>query len=835
MNVWTKRGYDIFSPTDAAGLLRSVLNGDVQVWSTEVERAVYYAMVSGNLAYATKADLDADLAHDDGTVAWVVADTEALNGIYVKSGASGSGSWTKERNLPTGPQGDVGGVAYRFDAGTADADPGAGLIRANNANLSAATELYVSKTNRYGDDLSGFLATLAGSTSSHKGYLVLTAPDSETQAAFGVTGVTDATGYVKLAVTGQGGATAFSDAERLEFLFSRTGNAGDLNGVSPGPTGLALLETATPAGARSILEIGSIETFVTPEAHGALANGSDDAAAIEAAAAAAVSQNKVLYLAPGKTYTFSKIALPACRVQTNGAVLRTDGSNPADYALQMDGTEFLDELSVSAVGTETAAYLLRFEKDTIIPRGSLVADSQHTTTGIYIADKGCRIGSFHCDKIDRPYDIRGDRIVGDNPTLIGFLSCHSYKRGIYAPGSAGWTLGGYRMTGRSPNTTFGPGNNGVLIDGSDHLTIGDGEIDDAHEHAFRIGGDTNKHITVGKIVARRPGGCAFKMASGGINPGDPLTSNVSVDRVIGVDCGYGELGNNRGLLRIAHAEQFHIGPSSAYAEAASVGAPRLIQINDVKDFEIEATDGTYLAGLVIDEMQDISGFVTGGNVENCRIALAGTAVSNEVFAINMPTYNHNNVVLEFDVLIDGGPRLGTFAAINLTGPLHVVGKTRGAVAPSIQNAPTDDRFYYDIITPSGRYAGRYGFDFSADAPLQVGVPEVDPANVKTSRGLMISSFAATAGSGEHGGGLEFTGPGSDRRRIAVVPKQMSAAGNDIALVLMMAATTASNDVVADRFIFRRDGKLMMVSPNGNWWACGPNDSGTWVCTAATNP
>ncbi|WP_113154914.1 hypothetical protein [Nitratireductor sp. OM-1] len=266
MSVFTNRGVDIFAPTDAAGSLRKVINGEVQVWSTEVERAVYYAMVSGNLAYATKADLDADLDHEGGTVAWVVADTEALNGIYVKSGASGSGSWTKERNLPTGPQGDVGGVAYRFDAGTADADPGAGLIRANNADLSAATELYVSKSNRYGDDLSGFLATLAGSTSTHKGYLVLTAPDSETQAAFNVTGVADAAGYVKLAVTGPGGVTGFEDAERLIFLFLRTGNAGDLNGVNPGVAGLTVLEAETREDARLVLGVSDFPTKAAAEA-----------------------------------------------------------------------------------------------------------------------------------------------------------------------------------------------------------------------------------------------------------------------------------------------------------------------------------------------------------------------------------------------------------------------------------------------------------------------------------------------------------------------------------------------------------------------------------------
>lgn len=269
MSIWTKRGKDIFDPVDAAGSPRKVVNGEVQTWSTEVETAIVSAINSGAHAYATKADLDADLDHPAGTGAWVVADDDALNGIYTKTGASGSGSWQKIANLPTGPQGDVGGVAYRFDAGTADADPGTGLIRANDADLSAATELYVSKANRYGDDLSAFLATLAGSTSTHKGYLILTAPDSETQAAFNVTGVTDATGYVKLSVSGQGGATAFTDAERLIFLFSRTGNAGDLNGVNPGVTGLEVLEAETVENVRAIIQLPPKVNTISPMQFGA--------------------------------------------------------------------------------------------------------------------------------------------------------------------------------------------------------------------------------------------------------------------------------------------------------------------------------------------------------------------------------------------------------------------------------------------------------------------------------------------------------------------------------------------------------------------------------------
>lgn len=47
------------------------------------------------VAYATRAELFADLAHDAGTTGLVYDDPDAaLNGFYVKSGASGAGAWT---------------------------------------------------------------------------------------------------------------------------------------------------------------------------------------------------------------------------------------------------------------------------------------------------------------------------------------------------------------------------------------------------------------------------------------------------------------------------------------------------------------------------------------------------------------------------------------------------------------------------------------------------------------------------------------------------------------------------------------------------------------------
>src|SRR5690606_25985540 len=57
---------------------------------------------AGMLGFATKADMDGDLAHPDGTLALVTNDsTTANNGTYRKQGASGAGSWVQSEDQMT--------------------------------------------------------------------------------------------------------------------------------------------------------------------------------------------------------------------------------------------------------------------------------------------------------------------------------------------------------------------------------------------------------------------------------------------------------------------------------------------------------------------------------------------------------------------------------------------------------------------------------------------------------------------------------------------------------------------------------------------------------------
>lgn len=83
------------SVTDA--LDGRVTNVDARLTTAESEIAALAASQSaGVIGYATKAELDADLDHDEHTVAYVTNDANpANNGTYRKVGASGSGSWVQ--------------------------------------------------------------------------------------------------------------------------------------------------------------------------------------------------------------------------------------------------------------------------------------------------------------------------------------------------------------------------------------------------------------------------------------------------------------------------------------------------------------------------------------------------------------------------------------------------------------------------------------------------------------------------------------------------------------------------------------------------------------------
>lgn len=126
-----------------------------------------------------------------------------------------------------------------WDAGTADADPGGGKIRANNADIASATYLFVSQTDAAGVAIAADLASLGGSTSAVKAVLRVALQGTPgTRHTFHVTSATPSAGYTKLAVTYVSGSGAFSAGDATAVGGFRSGDVGGTGATGPqGPQG----------------------------------------------------------------------------------------------------------------------------------------------------------------------------------------------------------------------------------------------------------------------------------------------------------------------------------------------------------------------------------------------------------------------------------------------------------------------------------------------------------------------------------------------------------------------------------------------------------------------
>tara|TARA_R100000742_G_C4279464_1_gene104103 strand:+ start:3705 stop:5246 length:1542 start_codon:yes stop_codon:yes gene_type:complete len=134
----------------------------------------------------------------------------------------------------TGPDG-FGGLPYTFSTTTTDSDPGAGNIRLNNGTLGSVTAAYIDDTSAAtsNPDVSAFLLTWDDSTStSDRGQVTIVKKSAQQNfAIYKISGAsTDASGYVKLALTHVDSSGSFSNSDDVLVHFARTGNAGSGSG-----------------------------------------------------------------------------------------------------------------------------------------------------------------------------------------------------------------------------------------------------------------------------------------------------------------------------------------------------------------------------------------------------------------------------------------------------------------------------------------------------------------------------------------------------------------------------------------------------------------------------
>ncbi len=138
----------------------------------------------------------------------------------------------------TGATGASPGIQQVYSTTTADADPGNGTFRLNNATPASATAAYLDNLDSGGATVSTIFDLWDDSTNTVKGTLHLEKDtDPTVWAAFQVTGsVVDGTGYRKLTLANGAGSGAFTNGDTFAITFSRAGDKG-ADGTIAGSTG----------------------------------------------------------------------------------------------------------------------------------------------------------------------------------------------------------------------------------------------------------------------------------------------------------------------------------------------------------------------------------------------------------------------------------------------------------------------------------------------------------------------------------------------------------------------------------------------------------------------
>ncbi len=191
-----------------------------------------------------------DVASTNADVVTTNADVVTTNADAVSTGddatATAADAVSTAADVVTSA-GQVGAVAfnYTFSDTTAMADPGAGIVRFNNATIASVTAIAFDATSADSGnpDISDFLVSMDDSTNTtHYGYITFKRADTPSLfIVFNITGVVvDNTGWLQFTVTHNDSNGSLTDADSLYFSFTRTGNVGG------GGTMSNLVEDPTP-------------------------------------------------------------------------------------------------------------------------------------------------------------------------------------------------------------------------------------------------------------------------------------------------------------------------------------------------------------------------------------------------------------------------------------------------------------------------------------------------------------------------------------------------------------------------------------------------------------
>lgn len=211
-------------------------------------------------------------AFDDEAAGFVYLSTDGdgtpgSNALLYVMGDGGSADW--DGGLPfQGDDGVSAGVLYTYSSNTTMADPTPGILRFDNAAPASATAMCLDDLDANGHNLETYLLAQFASTNTVKGYVLATNLYTGAIAILAITGGTDSSGFVQLALSSGAGSGTWTDGDAVSVQFYRTGDASpaasttvagiaELATTTETITGIDATRTVTPDGLAALWEAGA--------------------------------------------------------------------------------------------------------------------------------------------------------------------------------------------------------------------------------------------------------------------------------------------------------------------------------------------------------------------------------------------------------------------------------------------------------------------------------------------------------------------------------------------------------------------------------------------------
>ena len=237
-------------------------NTDSAKWDLLVDAATASASATAAAASATAAATSATASATSATASATSATASASSAT---SSAASAVTSTAEASAAN--------PKYTFSTSTSMADPGAGTLRYNHGTVASVSAIALDDTtaDTGNPDIEAWLKPWDDSTSTIKGWLRLVEPGTPANyAVFHITGLTDSSGFIQLAVTHVDSNGTFGNGDSIRVMFSRTGDKGDTGSQGPAGAGVDTLTTrgdllAQGASAAGRLAIGSANTVLTTD------------------------------------------------------------------------------------------------------------------------------------------------------------------------------------------------------------------------------------------------------------------------------------------------------------------------------------------------------------------------------------------------------------------------------------------------------------------------------------------------------------------------------------------------------------------------------------------